>query len=167
MNKERLLKKLTLITFILEFILILVLLTCILYGYHQILGDGALNSLLRIYSPDDGIAGWFVLPAFIVDLFGLFGYVYIVFAAAIYLTVIMLAMGWNMWMAKQNKNNKLWMKIVGILPAVFLLIEVAKYVIPSEMTNGSILAMSYMLPAIISLIESIAYTHIKTKTIDN
>lgn len=89
------------------------------------------------------------------------------FTAAIYLAVIMLAMGWNMWMVKQNKNNKLLMKIIGILPAVFLLIEVVKDVIPSVMRNGSILTMSYMLPAIISLIESIAYTHIKTKIIDN
>ena len=44
--------------------------------------------------------------------------VIIVFADVIYLTMIMFAMGWNMWMAKQNKNNKLWMKIVGIFQKI-------------------------------------------------
>lgn len=167
MNTERLLKKLPLVTFVLELILIAVLLMFTVYEYHQLLGDGALNSLRRNSSPDDSITGWLVFPAIMLDLFGTIGYVFIVFAAVIYLAVIMLSIGWNMWMVKQNKNNKLWMKIIGILPSVFLIIKVVKDVIPSAMMNGSILTMAYVLPAVISLIESIVYAEMKTKAIED
>lgn len=163
MNKEKLIRKFPLITFVVELILISTLLICTLYGYHELLGEGPLKGLLKNSLPDDVITGWFVFPAMILQVFGALGYIVIVVVAVIHLGLVMLSMGWNMWIVKQNKDNKYWVKAVGILPAGLLALKVVKRVSPICMVYGNILNASYMMPAIVILIETIVYTQLVQK----
>lgn len=158
MDKNMTTRRIIKITLILELILIGIILLCTLYEYHEFLGGGSLKLTSGDFSLDNDIYGWFVIPKLILEYFKVLGYIFIIGVPIIYFGIIVIVIAWNIWINKRNKYNKLWINIIGILPAAILAFKVIKSVISILIINKSILIAVYMFPAIICLIEVILYT---------
>lgn len=141
-----------------ELIIIGIILLCTLYKYYEFLDYIKVSNQHINLSPDNDIVGWIVIPMLLLGFAGGLGYIIIVVAALIYFGLVIFSMWWNMWSINKNKDNNLFMKIIGILPAALLAGQVIKTVIDLGQVCNNLFLAIYMIPAVVILVEIIIYT---------
>ncbi|WP_167957917.1 hypothetical protein [Anaerosporobacter faecicola] len=124
--------------------------------------DFATPSLLEKATENDSITGWLIAPSMMLDMVSLLVYIVIVAGPVVFFFSCIFSLGWNIAFNHMNKDHKVWLEVVAVLPACLSACYMI-YLCIVLVVGNLIPVLLFMIPALLLLAHSVIQVRVFMK----